>query len=403
MELVHAFSMKLRPELAKSLISRDKPFQDLLAAIDCAKRHEALMVPYSSSMPAEVLYSALGRSSSHKSKNFHGRTNSKICRNFNRFSPSRCELPNNVCKNVYLHECSVCHTSQCKALNHRIPPTPQSQKFSHNKAHTQGRFSRGNPSPSSDTRAKRNGNSTPSSNVSVNVAEPLDSVKNLITESFASLRSELTTSIMDEVEKRLTAPPSHSVPSGSSAQDPLFGMPAVTPSAPLSSASALDLTHRNILWTSITSCGVSLPLPLDSCCSVSLVCQNHADLVASPTLLLTKLEQPIPVSVAGPSSDLRAVGTMQVPIIWDNGRLTTFTMLVVPQLSWPILFGQNHFRQTDAHIYSKALKVHFEDPSMNFTVTCYDSSPLPAFPTVHPRGAPQASAANVTCLLTPIR
>ena len=404
MELVHAFSMKLRPELAKSLISRDQPFQDLLAAIDCAKRHEAMMVPDSSSMPAEVLYSAPGRSSSHKSTNFHGRTTSAICRNFNRFSPSRCELPNNVCKNGYLHECSVCHTSQCKALHHRIPPTPQFQKFSHNKAHTQGRFSRGNPSPSSDTRAKRNGNSTPSSNVSVNVAEPLDSVKNLITESFASLRSELTTSIMDEVEKRLPAPPSHPVPSGSSAQDPLFGMPAVTPSAPFSSVSALDLAHRNILWTSITSCGVSLPLPLDSCCSVSLVSQNHAELVAkaSPTLLFTKLEQPIPVSVAGPSSDLRAVGTMQVPIVWENGRLTTFTMLVVPQLSWPILFGQNHLRQTDAHIYSKALKVPFADPSMNFTVTCYDSSPLSAFPTIRPRGAPQASAANVTCLLTPM-
>ena len=51
-------------------------------------------------------------------------------------------------------------------------PTPQSQKFSHNKAHTQGRFSHGNQSPSSGTCAKRNGNSSPSSNVSVNVAEP---------------------------------------------------------------------------------------------------------------------------------------------------------------------------------------------------------------------------------------
>ena len=112
-------------------------------------------------------------------------------------------------------------------------------------------------------------------------------------------------------------------------------MPAVTPSAPLSPVSALDLAHRNILWTSITSCSVSLPLPLDSCCSVSLVSQNHAELVAkaSPTLLFTKLVPPIPVSVAGPSFDLRAVGTMQVPNVWENGRLTTFTMLFVPQFS----------------------------------------------------------------------
>ena len=93
---------------------------------------------------------------------------------------------------------------------------------------------------------------------------------------------------------------------------------------------------------------------------------------------------------------------MQVPITWENGRQATFTMLVVPQLSWPILFGQNHLRQTDAHIYSKALKVHFAVPSMNFTIKCYASNPLSAFPTIRPRGTLQGSAANVTCLLTPL-
>ena len=207
---------------------------------------------------------------------------------------------------------------------------------------------------------------------------------------------------MKEVEKRLPTPPPAQAPVAS-LQDQVYGMPATPSMAPFSSVSAPDLGKRNILWTKVTSAGISLPLPLDSCCSVSLVSQNHANLVSKsrPDLLFTNLEQPIPVSVAGPSSTPRAVSTMQVPIIWENGRLATFTMLVVPQLSSPILFGQNHLRSTDAHIFSKNLCVYFAAPSMNFYVTCYDSSPLAAFPSLKPPQPSSYSAANVTCLLTP--
>jgi len=179
-------------------------------------------------------------------------------------------------------------------------------------------------------------------------------------------------------------------------------MPATTPLIPVSQVLDMDLANKNILWTKITSAGVSLPLPLDSCCSVSLVSQKHAETVAKshPNLKFTRLEQHIPVSVAGPSSNLRAVGTMQVPIVWENGRKVTFTMLVVPQLSWPILFGQNHLRLTDARISSRELKVYFADRTMDFHISCYDSNPLQAFPTLrNPKSSP-GSSANVTCLLT---
>ena len=91
-----------------------------------------------------------------------------------------------------------------------------------------------------------------------------------------------------------------------------------------------------------------------------------------------------------------------MPITWENGHQAKFTMLVFPQFSWPILFGQNHLRQTDAHTYSKALKVHFADPSMNFTIQCYASNPLSAFPTIRPRGTLQGSVGTVTCLLAPL-
>ena len=65
------------------------------------------------------------------------------------------------------------------------------------------------------------------------------------------------------------------------------------------------------------------------------------------------------------------------------------------------LIGQNHLRSTDAHIFAMDLHVYFAAPSMNFFVTCYDSSALAAFPSLKPPQPSSCSAANVTCLLTP--
>ena len=73
-------------------------------------------------------------------------------------------------------------------------------------------------------------------------------------------------------------------------------------------------------------------------------------------------------------------------------------MLIVQQLSWPILFGQNHLSQTDAHIYSKALKVHFADLPINVTFKFYASNPLSVFPTIRPRGTLPGSAANANVI-----
>ena len=91
---------------------------------------------------------------------------------------------------------------------------------------------------------------------------------------------------------------------------------------------------------------------------------------------------------------------MQVPIVWENGKSVIFTMLVVPNLTWPILFGQNHLRQTDARIRCKDLKVYFADSALGFEVSCYDSNPLRSFPVLHSSKSPPDSSANITCLLT---
>ena len=114
-----------------------------------------------------------------------GRKDTVVFRNTNRFSPSRCKLPNNVY-----------HNSHCKALNHSTPPIPEAHKFPPSSAHNKGLFSPAN-SPSSATRARQPGNSTHLLDVSVNA---LDYVKTLVTESVACLRTKITTSILNEVE-----------------------------------------------------------------------------------------------------------------------------------------------------------------------------------------------------------
>ena len=73
-------------------------------------------------------------------------------------------------------------------------------------------------------------------------------------------------------------------------------------------------------------------------------------------------------------------------------------MLVVPNLTWPILFGQNHLRQTDAIIRSRELTVYFANKDMDFEVKCDDSNPTLAF--LNLDFSRPGSIANITCLLT---
>ena len=79
--------------------------------------------------------------------------------------------------------------------------------------------------------------------------------------------------------------------------------------------SGLDLANRNILWASVTSAGI--PLPIDSCCSISLVSKKDADLVSQncSDLKFTKLATPLSISVASAESKLQAVGMMQILIV----------------------------------------------------------------------------------------
>ena len=123
-----------------------------------------------------------------------------------------------------------------------------------------------------------------------------------------------------------------------------------------------------------------------------------------PQLTFTELPCLLPVAAANPSSQLQAIGVMQVPIVWQNGRPSIFSILLVSGLAWPILFGHNHLCKTQAHTNHAALQLYFADPQLNFTIKCHDANPLDAFPSLRIQSfssaSPVSPSTNVICLLT---
>ena len=152
----------------------------------------------------------------------------------------------------------------------------------------------------------------------------------------------------------------------------VLGLPAISDLEHYSIDSCPDLSNRNILWTRVKSGGLSLPLPIDSCCSVSLVSGSHTDhlLASQPNLQFTPLSKKIPVSVANPNATLFATGTMQVPITFENRTNCTFLMLSVPGLAWPLMLGENHQITTKALVDHYALTITFRHPAINTTIQC---------------------------------
>ena len=140
----------------------------------------------------------------------------------------------------------------------------------------------------------------------------------------------------------------------------------------------------------MTPAGKPLQLPLDSCCSVTLCSLDHAQHIqlARPELNYKKLDKPIPVQMADATTSLKAVAVQEVPISWLPDKETIHVALVVPNMSWPLLFGENHLAATQALSDHSNKTVTFHHPAMNFTISC-DQQPASRDP-----------QAAVTCLLT---
>ena len=62
---------------------------------------------------------------------------------------------------------------------------------------------------------------------------------------------------------------------------------------------------------------------------------------------------------------------------------TVFTMLVVPGLVWPILFGENHLHATQALVIDHYVPaVIFRHPIMQFRIQCFLGNPFKGFTSV---------------------
>ena len=329
---------------------------------------------------------------------------------FNRNVRSGCEMPNNSFRNLPQHRCLTCNQWGFKQLNH--PSQPHSNNFSQSscKPHATQAQVIAPPPPNS------NGDSC-------QLKQILTDMKSAIQSDIHAVKSDMQ-SIPSRIEKIAALPQSALASKSYAPQDiltkapqdiltkaPQFGNPAITAVPSHLDISDLDLVNKNILWTRITSAGIPLPLPLDSCCSLSLVSQAYADVICKthPAMKFAQLSTPLPVSVANPQAQLQAIGTLQVPIIWDNGRPSIFSMLAVPNLAWPILFGQNHLRMIEAHTDHAGLRVRFYHLSLKFTTTCCDENPLVAFPSSGKQYASslkgianpvQSDVHSPTCLLT---
>ena len=320
-------------------------------------------------------------------------------------------MPDNKCRNRRQHQCMTCQQWGCKQVNH--PPAGQVV----NNPHMPSKYHSGTthrPIPQAHVLSL-----PPPSAVNGNISTATGEIKQMLHDMKSEIRSDMQslTTRMEKLEASLSSklPPSSGV-SGPSSRDILneaanavFSQPVITAVPNHLEISDLDLANKNILGTRVTSAGIPLPLPIDSCCSLSLVSKAHDEVIvkAHPTLKFTKLSTPLSVSVANPQAQLRAIGSLHVPIIWDNGRASVFSMLMVPQLAWLILFGQNHLRMIQAHTDHAGLKVRIDHPALNFTIICCDENPLKVFPSLinqnssQPEGTTSYSTfPTTTCLLT---
>ena len=153
-----------------------------------------------------------------------------MCKKFNRLRKEPRERANNTCSQGKVHKCSVCHKLACKGLRHN--------------------------------------------QVQINQVDFSAPVKAL-TEQVQSLTSRFNSidSVQSKTEMASTSP--DATQSLTSNSVPVFGLPAVSDiSSQLQNC--LTLSEKNILLCKVMSGRIPTSLPIDSCCSVSLVSQAHA-------------------------------------------------------------------------------------------------------------------------------
>ena len=237
------------------------------------------------------------------------------CFYYNRFpNPRKCSSNQKICNFDRVYRCSVCDKSRCASFKHRN--RPQAQLNSLSTSHSQSQVQ----------------------------------ITSKITEGFDKLANKI-----DQISN--FRPPTSSVntmscDSGTQSDNvPMFGMPSlVTHKVDLP-----NLANKHIMSCKVQSGGINLSLPLDSCCSVSLCSLDHAKHMQAkyPNYKWVKLPSPIPIHVANEDAGLQGIGMQDVRIDWGPGKFSIHTMLVVPKLSFPVRFGNNHLELCDAVVSHK--------------------------------------------------
>ena len=91
---------------------------------------------------------------------------------------------------------------------------------------------------------------------------------------------------------------------------------------------------------------------------------------------MTKLTKPVAINVANKDAVFQSIALQDVPFSWGPGKLSIHTMLVVPELAWNILFGNNHLEATDTIVKHKERIVRFTHPQMQFAIKCSREPPV---------------------------
>ena len=134
------------------------------------------------------------------------------------------------------------------------------------------------------------------------------------------------------------------------------------------------LSDKGILTKDVTCQHLSLELPIASGFPISAVSETFANevILRNPSLSRLPLTSSLLPTVSTANRDsLCPCKTIELPITWNNGQTTHFQMLVILNLTYSIILGNNHLKKTRATIDHGDQQIHFKHQDMNFTASCH--------------------------------
>ena len=263
-------------------------------------------------------------------KNCH----SNVCRNFNRYEVSKCEI-NGTCVFNRAHTCLFCNEPNCKAYLHINIQDAGSPNL-----------------------PKR------SANIIKALTNALHSCVEAIKDLEGRLKHSKTSSPLKFTRSQHQTSNSSRVKADAEIQSPSLFSTA--------KESRRDFPSHCSITLPVVSVNHKITMPVIPDLSLSSVSSSFAkdlmDALGNKDLI-TPLEPAESAIVAAThSTHLRPCGSMIVPLTFGNNITFRFKMLVVPEQYEKIIFGRNHIMKTEADINVPKRCITFRDPKMNFTL-----------------------------------